>query len=246
MPKLFIIIQARMTSTRLPGKILLPLRNTTVLGTMIERLELLKSHIIIATTNDGSEAPIVDFCNEHDVSYFRGDTENVLSRYYLAAKEFGGQAGDIIVRLTSDCPLIDSDVVNNVISLFKKGNCDIAAASSNCGFPRGLDTEVFSFDLLETAFNNATEDYEKEHVTPYIYLTNKDKYRVAEFSSPVDMSSYRITLDEPSDYEVIKGMYEILGNTTKFTYLELVDALDKHPEISKLNQHIEQKKVTHG
>ncbi|MFD2168138.1 cytidylyltransferase domain-containing protein [Thalassotalea euphylliae] len=243
MVNLFIIIQARMTSTRLPGKVLLPLRGTTVLGTMIERLSAYKESIVIATTNDGSEAPIVEFCQTNDIKVFRGDTDNVLSRYYLAAKEFGAKAGDIIVRLTSDCPLIDPNITSQVIELYKQGQCDIAAASSNSGFPRGLDTEVFGFDLLETAYLNATLDYEKEHVTPYIYLTHKDKYRVAEVKAPIDASQYRITLDEQADYEVITKLYKLLNDDVSFNYDTLLEVLESNPEVSGLNRHIEQKKV---
>ena len=236
----FIIIQARMTSTRLPGKVMLPLCGKPALEIMLERLKEFKKNIIIATTDDGTEKPIVELCKKLDVKYYQGDTNNVLSRYYEAAVKFGAKNETIIVRCTSDCPLIDPDIVQSVINTYQSGSIDHISAS---GFPRGLDAEAFSFSLLQEAFLNATKDYEKEHVTPYIYLTNKEKFKLAQFNSDKDASKYRITLDEQEDYLAIKEIYKKFNCNTSFNYDELLSVLKENKYIYELNAHIEQKKL---
>lgn len=241
---LFIIIQARMTSTRLPGKILLPLCNKPILQMMLERLDCFKNNIIIATTNDGTEQPIVDLCKQLGVRYFQGDTNNVLERYYLAATQFNARNGDVIVRLTSDCPLIDPGITQSTIDYYMNNNFDYVGAGVGTGFPRGMDTEVFSYDLLKEACHKATQDYEKEHVTPYFYKTCGDRLKTGQYKAQNDHSKYRLTLDEDSDYQAIQEVYNKLDCRTDFAYDELIEVLKNHPYIYDLNAHIEQKKLT--
>jgi len=241
--KFFIIIQARMTSTRLPGKVMLPLCGKTVLEVMLERLSLFQDNIIIATTNDGTQAPITQLCQQLNIKYFEGDTDNVLSRYYEAAIASGAQEEDLIVRCTSDCPIIDPEVVSSLISFYKTNSFDYALASSGSGFPRGLNAEIFSFALLKEAFLSATKDYEKEHVTPYFYDTCKDKFKLGYLKSEIDASKYRITLDEQDDYRVIQEIYDKFNCETTFNYKDLISMLDENPYIYEINKHVEQKKL---
>ncbi len=239
MAKLFIIIQARMTSTRLPKKVLLPLCGRTVLEVMLDRLSSYTDSIIIATTNDGSEKPIVELCKKLDIKYYRGDTNDVLSRYYEAAVEFGAKDGDVIVRLTGDCPLIDENVLSRMIEFYHNNSFEYVSNCIKCTFPRGLDVEIFSFELLRKADENITTLSEKEHVTPYI----KSHTRVGSFVNNYDNSKYRLTLDEEDDYLAIQEVYKKLDCRVDFSYEELIYVLEKNPHIYEINAHIEQKKV---
>jgi spore coat polysaccharide biosynthesis protein SpsF len=236
---IFIIIQARMTSSRLPGKVLLPLCGKTVLEVMIERLSPFRDNIIIATTNDGSEKPIMDLCNRAGVRYYRGDTQNVLSRYYGAACKFGAEPDDIIVRCTSDCPIIDHRVTSEAIHYFKEQNFEYVVAGQEGGFPRGFDTEVFTFAQLAAAAQNATTDYQKEHVTPYI----KELATLGQLAADHDGSKYRLTLDEPDDYEAIQEVYKQFDNQLDFNYDELFAMLEANPYIYDINKSVEQTKA---
>lgn len=241
---LYIIIQARMTSTRLAGKIMLPLCGKPVLQVMLERLSIFKNNIIIATTNDGTEQAIVDLCRQLGVRYFQGDTNNVLERFYLAAAHFDAENNDTIVRLTSDCPLIDPLITQSAINYFIKHSFDYVSAGMGSGFPRGMDTEVFSYDLLKQAYRNATLDYEKEHVTPYFYKTCADKFSLGQYKNSKDHSRYRLTLDEQNDYQALQEVYKKLDCSTDFNYDELIAVLEKHDYIYELNASVEQKKLT--
>lgn len=242
MSKLYIIIQARMTSTRLPKKVLLPLCDKTVLEIMINRLKDFKDNIIIATTNDGSQKPIVELCKKLKLKYYEGDTQNVLSRYYEAALKYKLCDEDIIVRCTSDCPLIDYDVTKNTIEFFNKQKVDYVSSGSHCGFPRGMDTEVFRFKLLKEAFFNADTEYEKEHVTPYIYVTKKNQLNIKYYENKEDDSKYRLTLDEEDDYKTIIEVYRKFDNSLDFSYEQLISILKENEYIHQLNAHVEQKK----
>ncbi|WP_404319153.1 cytidylyltransferase domain-containing protein [Malaciobacter canalis] len=240
---LFIIIQARMTSTRLPKKVLLPLCGKTVLEVVIERLNKYKDNIIIATTDDGSENPILELCKKIDVKVSKGSVNNVLSRYYHSAKEFAATKKDIIVRITSDCPLIDCTMMEKVIDMYINGDYDYVSNRINRTVPVGLDVEVFSFELLEYMYINAKEDFEKEHVTPYIYLSHKDSYKIGSFEENKDNSTYRLTLDEQKDYEAIQEVYKKFNNQTDFSYKDLITMLEKNSYISKINESVKQKQV---
>lgn len=237
----YIVIQARMTSSRLPEKVMLPLGTKPVLEVMIERLSLLKEKIVIATTDDGTQRPITELCERLGVKYVEGDTNNVLSRYYLAAQSTGASPETVIVRCTSDCPLIDLTETARVIDHFfsLSSEYDYISAGPHCGFPNGFDTEVFTFEALESAYRLATEDFEKEHMTQYICRNMK----VADYKNADDFSHWRLTLDEPADYELIKAIYSLFDYRTDFTFDELKQMLSSHPDILKLNEHVEQVQV---
>lgn len=241
---IFIIIQARMTSTRLSKKVLLPLCGKAVLEVVIDRLTKYKDNIIIATTDDGSEKPIVELCRNLHVKYFQGTINNVLKRYYESAKKHGAKNNDIIVRVTSDCPLIDATMMEKVIDMYKTGSYDYVSNRMKRTVPVGLDVEVFNFKLLEYVYYNASEEFEKEHVTPYIYLSNKDKYKLGSCEEKEDNSDYRLTLDEEKDYLAIKEVYKKFNNSLNFNYEELIAMLKENDYIRQINLSVQQKEAT--
>jgi spore coat polysaccharide biosynthesis protein SpsF len=240
--KLFIIIQARMTSTRLPKKVMLPLCGKSALEIMINRIEKFKDNIIIATTNDGTEEDIVKLAKKLNVKYYQGDTDNVLSRYYESAIKFGATNNDIIVRLTSDCPIMDQEILSQIIESFKTCKCDYLSNVIERTYPRGMDTEVFRFKSLKMAYENATTQLEIEHVTPYINNTNKDKFILKSYKDVENNSKYRLTLDEIDDYEAIKEVYKKFDDKINFSYSQLITTLKENPYIYDINSHVEQKK----
>lgn len=240
--KVGVIVQARYASTRLPGKVLLPLKGHSVLYHDIQRIRQAKriDEIIVATSTNERDGAIVNEAKSIGVKCFRGSELDVLSRYYLAAKENGL---DIIVRITSDCPLIDPHVVDKVIDEFFDNNCDISTNASpdlaNRTYPRGFDTEVFSFEKLSEANREASKDYQREHVTPYIY---ENSIRVNYVKNDIDYSRYRLTLDTSEDYNLICKVYDCLYKGIHDFYLqEIVELLTSKPELIRINQHIEQK-----
>lgn len=246
MNKVIAIVQARMGSTRLPGKVLLNIQDKSILEHDILRIKQSKEidEIVIATTTNDKDDKIVDEANRLGVKSFRGSEDDVLSRYYLAAKE---NNGDIIVRITSDCPLIDPNIIDDIIKFYKESDYDLVtnagADLSKRTFPRGLDTEVFSFRVLKEAYNLAKKKYQKEHVTPYIY--EKDKYKKYYYINDIDYSKYRWTLDTEEDFELINEIYKGLYKGKHDFYLEdIVKFVEKDERLMSINQHIQQKNVT--
>jgi spore coat polysaccharide biosynthesis protein SpsF len=241
MSKTMIIIQARMTSTRLPGKVLLSIGNKPALEVMINRLGDLRNNIIVATTNDGSEAPIIELCKKLSIRYYQGDTNNVLERYYLCAKHFGAKADDAIMRLTSDCPLIDIALTKEVISTFNNNNYNMVSLGPHSGFPRGLDACVFSFETLEKTHQKATLVSDKEHVT--LGMAKFNHLSCYNISALTDLSHYRLTVDEPDDYQLITEIYRLFDYRTDFTYQALIQLMIDNPYLFDINKHVEQKKA---
>ncbi|WDV46143.1 glycosyltransferase family protein [Clostridiaceae bacterium M8S5] len=239
-----VIIQARMGSTRLPNKVMKKIKDKTVLSHVIERVKKCKliDDIIIATTTSVKDDIIEKEANRCGVKSLRGSEEDVLSRYYYAAKE---NDLDIIVRITSDCPLIDPKVTDELIDYYLNSNFDIVtnagADLSKRTYPRGLDTEVFSFLALEEAFDKACEKYQREHVTPFIYENCKNTYH---YMNPVDYSRYRLTLDTKEDLKLIEEIYDRLYKGRHDFYLEeIMDIFNKELELYDINAHIEQKEL---
>lgn len=236
------IIQARMGSTRLSGKVMKDLFGKSVLGHDIERVRQSKlvDEIIIATTIHPNDDIIVREAERYDVKTFRGSEEDVLSRYYYAAKE---NNADTIVRITSDCPLFDPKVLDLMLQFYREHDYDIVSNAgsdiSNRTYPRGLDTEIFSFIQLEQAFLQADQKYQREHVTPYIYENAKHIYF---YKNDTDYSKYRWTLDTEEDWSLIQKIYGYLYKGKHDFYLEeLVALLQAHPELHDINKNVEQK-----
>ncbi len=236
------IVQARMGSTRLPGKVLMKLQNRSVLGHVITRLQAVNplDEIWVATTNLPIDDVIAVEAEHYGVSVYRGDEQDVLDRYYHTALSAHAQT---VVRITSDCPLLDPEITADLIRFYYKCNCDYASNTMKRTFPRGLDVEVFSFQVLETAWRNADQPYEREHVTPYIYL-HPEQFRLAAYVGDEDLSHYRWTLDTLEDWELIQIIYERLGQDGKmFTYRDVKDLMRMDPSLAKINAHVEQKKL---
>ncbi len=242
--KVGIIIQARLGSSRLQGKVLKKIQGVTVLEHVINRVRQIElaDEIIIATTDKESDTPVFNEATRLGVTCFRGSEDNVLSRYYYSAKE---NNIDVVVRITSDCPLIDPFVSNELIKTFLNNNYDVVSTGSSVPnshtFPRGFDTEVFSFKYLEEAFLNATKDYEKEHVTPYLYEHSNN---IFYYKNNIDYSHYRLTLDTEEDFKLISKLYETLYKGQHNFYLtEILDAFSNDNKLFEINSHIKQKKV---
>ncbi|HWR45771.1 glycosyltransferase family protein [Sporomusa sp.] len=239
------IIQARMGSTRLSGKILKTLMGKTVLQHVIERVQQANSidEIVIATTTLGQDDAVANEAVKCGVKYFRGSEDDVLARYYLAAKD---NNVDIVVRITSDCPLIDPLVTDEIVDFFKaKKVYDIVTNAgsdlSKRTYPRGLDTEVFSFTILEKAFMQADEQYHREHVTPYIYENGSMIYF---YRNAADYSRYRWTLDTEEDFTLIEEVYRHFYKGKHDFYLQdIISLFEENPDLIKINAHIEQKKL---
>lgn len=238
-----IIVQARMGSTRLPGKVMKKIMGKPLLEHVILRLQLVKSidQIVIATTDNPKDNPIVDLASKIGIGVFRGSEENVLERYHQAAKMF---QLDVIVRITSDCPVIDPELVDKVINYYMENQP--ADYASNCierTFPRGLDVEVFSFEVLERAFVEATEPYEIEHVTPYLYQ-NPSKFKILNFKNAEDYSFHRWTVDTKEDLELINIIYENLYySKVDFSFGDILKLFENRPELLRINQHVRQKSL---
>ncbi len=239
--KVGIITQARMTSTRLPGKILLKAKEKTVLEHHINRLGWSNVPVFIATTKNATDIPVVEAANSLGTSFFRGDENNVLERFYQCAENF---ELDVIIRVTSDCPLIDGHMIaeglNNYLSLK-----DSKVYYSNClvrTFPRGLDFEIFSFDLLKDAFLHASSEVDKEHVTPYINQSRGNQTRIIHHTSEQNYSDLRWTLDTEDDWKFLKILFDVY-DVANLPYSEVLKIIRLHPELAFLNTHIKQKEI---
>jgi len=240
------IIQARMGSTRLPGKVMKIIKGKTVLEHVVERVQAAKNidDIVIATTVKSEDDVIVELSKKLSVKYFRGDENDVLSRYYYAARQ---NKSDVIIRITSDCPLIDPLILENMVDKFielnQKDGIDYMSNTVERTYPRGLDAEIFTFKALKITFNEANKDYQREHVTPYIYQ-NPAKFKISVFRNDIDYSGYRLTLDTKEDLEVIKEIYNKLYNENiLFYFAQILTLLKTHPEIEEINKNVKQKQI---
>jgi len=230
------IIQARMGSTRLPGKVLKIIDGRPMLSYLLDRV--LKStkidKVIIATSILAIDNPIEDYCKEYRVDCFRGSENDVLSRYYECAKQYNA---DVIVRLTGDCPLADPNVIDNVIKMFECNSVDYCANTvpvDTSTFPDGSDVEVFSMNALEKAFFEVEDSHSREHVTFQFWQT--DNYKSKQFVAINDYSKYRITVDYPEDFEVISFILTELKSRESFGYLdEVIEILDGNETIKNKN-----------
>lgn len=243
MQKVVAIIQARIGSTRLPGKVMRDLCGKTILAHDIERVKQSKliDEIIIATTESKNDDIIVAEALNNGVKIYRGSEEDVLSRYYEAAIE---NNADVVVRITSDCPLLDPLLIDEVIKFFLDKQYDIltnaGADLSMRTYPRGLDVEVFSYDILKEANENAKQNYQREHVTPYIYEHGKVYY----YKNKVDYSKYRWTVDTVEDFKLIEEVYKKLYKGNHDFYLhDILKIFEDYPELFYINSHVEQKKI---
>ena len=229
------IVQARMVSTRLPGKILKPLAGKPALWHLINRLGYCKrlDQAVIATTTEEEDDVVEQFCRVHDVPCFRGSEEDVLDRYYQAAKTFNA---DPIVRITADCPVIDPTIVDEVVEGYSKGNFDVYGLGGE--FPDGLDCGLFSFWTLEDTWKHATLPSEREHVGPYMGK-HPEKYRIGRYEKFKGLGHHRWTLDEQADLRSLEAVFDRLYRPGKIFFTqEILDLLEKEPQLMEINAGI--------
>ncbi len=228
-----------MTSTRLPGKVLKEINNRPLLDYHIMRLLKTGFEIIIATTTNQSDDCICDYAVQHNIKYYRGSELNVLSRFYEAALKYNL---NVIVRATSDCPLIDPELIKlNVEKYIILNNPNVYMSNSlERTFARGFDFEIFSFDALKEAYTNARNDSDLEHVTPYIWKNKSGKIEFMHIRQEMDNSRFRITVDTKEDFDLVKLLIERY-KADELSYSKIEDILDQHPELVEINSHIGQK-----
>ena len=244
--KIGAIIQARTSSSRLPRKVLKPLpfdSDVCVLQQVIRRVSNSKliDEVIIATSINEEDQEIVDVAKKENKNFYCGSLDNVLERYYNAASQ---NDLDIVVRITSDCPCIDTNIIDNIIQNHIDLGADYTSNSLKESFPRGIDVEVINFDVLKRTYLEASQTYEKEHVTPFIYKSHPDEFNINIYVSDEDNSDIRITLDTPQDYSLLCCVYDNLYEKDNFfTLNDILDLFSKKPWIKSINEDIIQKKV---
>lgn len=230
------IVQARMTSSRLPGKVLMLIEGKPVLDYLFAQLKFVKKldKVILATTLNQEDDPIIDFAKSRGIDYFRGSEPDVLERFYLAASQNNAQH---IMRITGDCPLIDPDVCSRVIDCYLNEQVDLV--NTGTSFAEGLDCEVFSFSALETAHQAATKISEREHVTLYIHQ-HIDDFKKLTLENSTNDSKFRITLDEKEDFQVIEAIIRGIENKEDhpIEFKKVKEFLENHTEVSQLNSSI--------
>lgn len=230
-----------MTSTRLPAKIFKEVNQKSLLQYHIERLEKTGFDIAIATTTNATDDCVAEYASQKNLKVHRGSENNVLSRFHETTIKFNF---DIIVRVTSDCPLIDPHLIRNSVEKYLKLNNQNLYMSNGIErtFARGFDFEIFSFQLLDDAFKNAIKKSDLEHVTPYIWKNKSGNVEMYHIKQNEDNSSLRITVDTTDDFELIKKMIEDY-KANELPYNEIETILKSHPNLIALNSHIKQKKV---
>jgi spore coat polysaccharide biosynthesis protein SpsF len=230
------IIQARMSSTRLPGKVLLPLAGLPVLNHVVSRIEFCRTinKIVVATSIDSSDDPIAQYCQDTGIACYRGSLLDVLDRYYHCAQQYSAKT---IVRITADCPAIDPIVVDAVVTGSLAGGYDYYCLTGE--FPDGLDCEVISFTALKKAWENAKLPSEREHVCPYIHTSHKDEFNTGGLELFSNLQKMRWTLDESSDYLLLQKIFDQLHQPTNpFLTNDALELICSHPEWMKINSEI--------
>jgi spore coat polysaccharide biosynthesis protein SpsF (cytidylyltransferase family) len=239
--KTLAIIQARVGSTRLPRKALMDLGGETVLARVIHRLSRsrLVSKLIVATSDSPADIAIVGECQRLGASCFRGSEHDVLDRYYQAAR---AAIAESVVRITSDCPLIDAELVDDTVRILVEQQADYSSNVFPRSYPRGLDVEVFTMAALDRAWRQAREPHQREHVTPYFY-EHPETFKLAFTRNESDYSTCRWTLDTPEDLELLRNIYSRFGNQDNFGWREVIMLMEREPELADLNTHVIQKSV---
>jgi spore coat polysaccharide biosynthesis protein SpsF len=271
------IFQARMSSSRLPGKVLLAIDGKPMLQHVIERTLRARSldTVLLATTTDPSDDPLADFAASMEIDCFRGSLHDVLDRYYRAAQT---ARADLIVRITADCPLIDPAVIDQTVELLKNPSafnspkvdfsCNRLPPPFSRTFPIGLDVEACTFSALERAWNQATETFHREHVMPFLYEglkfepktetepdprpiastaffgTSPRGFGIAQLQHQPDYGKLRWTVDTPEDLTFIREIFARLGDKKDFSWYDVLEIVQKEPELAKINAEIRHKTMT--
>ncbi len=243
-PRVVVIAQARMGSTRLPGKVLLDLAGRPMVEHVLRRARLIPGvdAVALATTTRAEDDALASRCSADGwAPVHRGPADDVLERYRLAAE---AERADIVVRVTADCPLLSPAVSGLVVRrlLDAGGALDYVSNTRTRSYPRGLDTEVFTIAALRAAAADALAADEREHVTPFIWR-RPERFRMAEVADARDRSALRWTVDTPADFALASRIHEALRGREDFTYEDVLAVLERHPDWSNLNRDVEQKVV---
>lgn len=228
------ILQARVSSSRLPGKVLLPVAGAPMLARQLERIKRSQKidQLIVATSDEVSDDPIAQLCLNESVSCYRGSLQDVLDRFYQAAKPVNPEH---VIRLTGDCPLSDPDLIDAMILSHIEGEYDYTSNALEPTYPDGLDVEVFRYRCLEEAWDNAKLRSEREHVTPYIHQ-RPSQFRINQYKNNIDLSDLRWTVDERLDYELITHIYQTLyPSKPAFTTGDILAYLKENPVFMQYN-----------
>jgi spore coat polysaccharide biosynthesis protein SpsF len=260
MLKITAIIQARMSSSRLPGKVLLDIGGQPMLARVVQRARRarLVDQVAVATTCEASDDPVAGLCAQAGYDCYRGSQNDVLDRYFQAACRF---SGDVIVRLTADCPVIDPGVIDRTLAAFLGMEADPDAirpenfeqlswdfAANRLPppwgrtYPIGLDTEVCTFQALRRAWQEASQPYQREHVMPYLYDT-AGRFRVLLVNHEQDYGNLRWTVDTAEDLEVLRRIYAAFEGRDDFSWLEVLDLFQQHPELAQINAQVHHKSM---
>ncbi|HMF14579.1 MAG TPA: NTP transferase domain-containing protein [Gemmataceae bacterium] len=224
------IVQARMGSTRLPGKALADLAGKPVLWHVVQRVHRARrvDEVVVATSTSPSDDPLVDFCSASGIPVFRGSESDVLDRVYQATREYGA---DVVVRVTGDCPLLDPSVIERVLGAYAGGDYDYVSNVIHYTYPDGLDVEVLSMAALARAWREALKPSEREHVTTYVRFS--DRFRTFNEAHDPDLSplGYRWSIDEPGDLELVRRIYAELADQPEFDMYDVLDLLARKQEL---------------
>jgi spore coat polysaccharide biosynthesis protein SpsF len=240
-PKILTVVQARMGSSRLPGKVLLPLAGQPLLVRMVERVQRapLAGTVVVATTTDDADDAIAQLCTDHGLECFRGDALDLLDRHYQAACHYGA---DVVLKIPSDCPLIDPAIIDEVVRFYLDfaERYDFVSNLHPATFPDGNDVEVMPFTMLETAWREAKRPLEREHTTPFFW-ENPDRFHIGNvtWDAGKDFSmSHRWTIDYPEDYQFISAVYDALYHQNPaFGLLDILCLTERRADIAQLNAH---------
>lgn len=237
MTRIVTIVQARYPSTRLPGKILLPIVGEPLLVRMVRRVQAAKlvGDVVVASTTDPADDVTEALCRHAAIPCYRGHPLDLLDRHYQCAKAY---AADVALKIPSDCPLIDPAVIDRVIDRFIRSSVDYASNLHPPSYPDGQDVEVIALPALERAWKQATKDFEREHTTPYIW-ERPEHFRMlnVEWETGLDYSmTHRLTIDYREDYELIRQIYEhLLPKTPLFGLPDIIELLERKPELREIN-----------
>jgi spore coat polysaccharide biosynthesis protein SpsF (cytidylyltransferase family) len=226
------IVQARLGSSRLPGKVLMDILGKPMLQLMLERISAAKKidKVIVATTVEESDTLIYEFCKEYGYECYRGSEEDVLDRFYQAAKQ---SKFDLVLRVTADCPLIDPEIIDLVVDKYHENPLGYVSNIQPRSFPDGLDIELLTFKELERAWKTHNDKFTREHVTSYIL---KDKVKVGSVINKIDLKELRWTVDYPEDFKFVKKIFEELYYKKKiFNMDDIINLLKKNPQINDIN-----------
>jgi len=236
------IIQARMSSSRLPGKVMLPLAEKPVIGHIVERTRLCKNvgDVIVATSKEKSDDPLADYCIENNIECYRGDLTNVLSRFVDILKLYNY---DYCVRITGDCPLIHPPLIDAQIQALRKFDGDLLWSAKESSVLEGQG--VHSTRSLFKVFNNTTDPNDLEHVGSVFFINHPDQFRIVEMKIPDIFYKYdfRLTLDEKNDFILLSAIYENVWKSTPLELLEVLLWLDNNPEIASINRSVKHKQL---